>query len=212
MHIKGKRSVSSRRWLDRQMNDPFVLKSKKEGYRARSAFKLLEIDEKYHILQNSRYAVDLGAAPGGWSQVISQKIDRKECGIKKIVSVDLLDFLPLPHVSQIKGDFSDLNVQKKILEYLGTKPDLIVSDMAPSTTGNRQIDHLKIMGLLDEVLLFVDNNLCQGGNFAAKIFQGGGEREYMELLKKKFQKALFFKPKSSRSESVEMFVVAIGKK
>ena len=126
--------------------------------------------------------------------------------------VDLLDFLPLPHVSQIKGDFSDLNVQKKILEYLGTKPDLIVSDMAPSTTGNRQIDHLKIMGLLDEVLLFVDNNLCQGGNFAAKIFQGGGEREYMELLKKKFQKALFFKPKSSRSESVEMFVVAIGKK
>ena len=211
MHITGKHSVSSRRWLDRQANDVFVQKAKESGYRARSAFKLIEIDEKYQLLKQAHHVVDLGAAPGGWSQVISRKIDQEICKVEKIVGVDLLNFAPLPHVIQIIGDFTNADVQQKIIEALGCKADLVISDMAPSTTGNQKVDHWKIMGLLDNVSLFLDDNLAPHGNFVAKIFQGSDAPKYIESLKARFKKVCYFKPKASRSESVEIYVVAIDK-
>ena len=212
MKIKGNYSASSRAWLNRQMKDPFVLQSKKDGYRARSAYKLIEIDEKYHILENASRILDLGAAPGGWSQVISRKITQQKLKAEKLVSVDLLSFDPLPHVTQIIGDFSQLETQAKIIAEFGDqKPDLIISDMAPSTTGNRTTDHLKIMSILYDVYEFVVQNLCMHGSFAAKIFLGGEENDYIKLLRKHFKKVVFFKPKSSRSESVEMFIVALDR-
>ena len=212
MRWTGKHSVSSQRWLDRQAKDCFVRKAKESGYRARSAFKLLEIDEKYHILKQARSIIDLGAAPGGWSQVISQKIDQGVCKATKVVGVDLLNFSPLPHVIQIIGDFTNGDIQKHIIEELDGKADLIISDMAPSTTGNRQVDHWKIMGLLDSVFLFLDSHLIQHGNFVAKVFQGSDTQRYIESLKQCFKKVTYFKPKASRSESVEIYVIALDKK
>lgn len=212
MHITGKHSVSSRRWLNRQANDFFVHKAKENGYRARSAFKLIEMDEKYHLLRNAHNIVDLGAAPGGWSQVISKQIDQGICKAKNIVGVDLLKFAPLPHVFQIVGDFTEPVIQQRIIEVLeGKTADLVISDMAPSTTGNQQVDHWKIMGLLDNVSLFLEDNLARHGNFAAKIFQGGDSQKYVESLRKRFKKVTYFKPKASRAESVEIYVIAIDK-
>lgn len=211
MHWTKKHSVSSQRWLERQAKDFFVKKAKGNGYRARSAFKLLEIDEKYHILSKAHSIIDLGAAPGGWSQVISQKIDQGACKATKVVGVDLLNFAPLSHVFQIIGDFTNFDVQRQIIKELDGKADLIISDIAPSTTGNRQVDHLKIMGLLDSVSVFLDSHLVQHGNFVAKIFQGSDAQRYTESLKQRFNKVTYFKPKSSRLESVEIYVIALDK-
>lgn len=211
MHIKGKRSVSSRRWLDRQLKDVFVQRAKSENYRSRAAFKFIEINEKYNLLSSARSVIDLGAAPGGWSQVISRYIDQNKAKVENIIAVDLLKFAPLPHVTQVFGDFTDAEIQHQIISQLHSSADLIISDMAPSTTGSQQTDHLRIMALLDEVLLFADEHLSEHGNFVAKIFQGGSERSYVGNLRKIFKKVSFFKPKASRSESVEIYLVALDR-
>lgn len=206
MHIKGNKSLSSRLWLDRQMNDPFVKQAHKEGFRSRAAFKLQEIDDKFRLIKNSKCIVDVGAAPGGWSQLLSQRSSDDT----KIAAIDLLKFAPIDKVTQFFGDFEDEQNQQKIIEYLGQKADLIVSDIAPSTTGHSQTDHLRMMRLVNSVYGFAENVLKENGAFVSKIFQGGQEKPFLDLLKRNFQKASFFKPKSSRSLSVEIYVVAIG--
>lgn len=206
MHIKGNKTLSSRLWLNRQLNDPFVKKAHKEGYRSRAAFKLVEIDDKFHLIKNAKTIVDVGAAPGGWSQLLSQRSSADA----KIASIDLLRFDPLEKVEQFLGDFEDEENQRKIIEYLGEKADLIVSDIAPSTIGHAQTDHLRMMNLLYSVYDFVGQVLKPNGAFVAKLFQGGQEKKFLDMLKRDFQKATFFKPKASRSVSVEIYVVAMG--
>ncbi|MDR1334459.1 MAG: RlmE family RNA methyltransferase [Holosporaceae bacterium] len=204
MKIKGNRSLSSRLWLNRQINDPYVKLAQREGYRSRAAFKLIEMDDKYHLIRNAKCIVDLGAAPGGWSQVLAQRSSPEV----KIAAVDLLPFHPLEKVQLFQGNFEDL--QDAILDYLGQKADLVVSDMAPSTIGHPQTDHLRIMNLVEGAYSFAENALQKGGTFLAKVFQGGKEKLLTELLKKDFQKVCFFKPKSSRSLSSEVYIVAMG--
>lgn len=206
MHIKGNKSLSSRLWLDRQMNDPFVKQAHKEGFRSRAAFKLMEIDDKFRLIKNAKCIVDVGAAPGGWSQLLSQRSSDDT----KIAAIDLLKFSPIDKVTQFFGDFEDEKNQQQIVDFLGQKSDLIVSDIAPSTTGHSQTDHLRMMRLVNTVYAFAENVLIDGGAFVAKIFQGGQEKSFLDMLKQNFQKASFFKPKSSRALSVEIYVVAIG--
>jgi 23S rRNA (uridine2552-2'-O)-methyltransferase len=204
MKIKGNRSLSSRLWLDRQVNDPYVKLAQREGYRSRAAFKLMEADDKYHLIENAKYIVDLGAAPGGWSQVLAQRSPADA----KIVAIDLLPFHPIEKVRQFCGDFE--NFQSAVTDYLGQKADLVVSDMAPSTMGHAQTDHLRIMNLAESAYFFAENTLKKGGAFVAKIFQGGKEKSFAEMMKNDFQKDCFFKPKSSRNLSSEIYIVATG--
>ncbi len=206
MQIKGKMSLSSRLWLDRQLNDPYVKLAHKEGYRCRAAYKLQEIDEKFKLIKKSKCIIDLGAAPGGWSQLLAQKSSSNA----KIVAIDLLNFQPIDKVKIFIGDFEDSQNQKNIKEYLGEKADLIVSDMAPSTIGHAQTDHLRIMRLVSTAYDFVQEMLQPGGSFIAKIFMGGQEKSFLEKMKKDFSVATFYKPKASRSLSVEIYVVGIG--
>lgn len=209
MKLNGKFSESSRRWLDRQNRDPYVKKAINEGYRSRAAYKLIEIDDKFHLIKNARTIVDIGAAPGGWSQVLTERSTSNA----KIAAVDLLKFNPIDDkVRQFFGDFENENLQKEIMGYLDDYADLVVSDMAPATLGHRQSDHLRIMGLVENAYFFAQQVLKNGGAFVAKIFQGGEEKKFFDTLKKEFQIAKFFKPKASRSESVEIYVVAIGYK
>ncbi len=208
MHITGNKSLSSRLWLDRQMRDPFVKQAHKDGYRSRAAFKLIEIDDKFHLIKNAKCIVDIGAAPGGWSQLLSQRSSDDA----RIAAIDLLQFSPLDKVKQFFGDFEDEKNQQAIIKYLGQKADLIVSDIAPSTMGHAQTDHLRMMRLVRSAYTFTENVLREGGCFVAKIFQGGQEKAFLEQLKKDFDKAMFFKPKASRSLSVEIYVVAMGYK
>lgn len=206
MKISGKRSLSSRLWLNRQLNDPYVKRAHDEGYRSRATYKLIEIDEKFHLISRAKCIVDLGAAPGGWSQYLSEKSE----STTKIAAIDLLKFAPLEKVQQFIGDFEDVNNQNAIIEYLGQKADLIVSDMAPATSGHSQTDNLRIMRLVKSAYAFAEKVLAENGVFVTKIFQGGTEKNFVELLKKSFKQVHFFKPKASRSLSVEIYVVAIG--
>ncbi len=205
MKIKGKMSLSSRIWLNRQINDPYVKLAHKEGYRSRAAYKLLEIDEKFKLIKESKYIIDLGAAPGGWSQLLAQKSSEDA----NIVAIDLLNFDEIPKVQQFIGDFEDELNQQKIIEALGHKADLIVSDMAPSTVGHAQTDHLRIMRLVSSAYEFALNTLDKGGTFVAKIFMGGKEKQFFERVRQDFEKAYFYKPKSSRSLSSEIYVIGI---
>jgi len=204
MKIIGKMSHSSRRWLDRQHSDLYVKKAVKEGYQSRAAYKLIEMDDKFHLIKNAKHIVDIGASPGGWCQVISQRSSDDV----KIVAIDLLPFATIEKVTQIIGDFEDEKIQQETIDFLGTI-DLIVSDIAPSTVGHRQSDHLRIMGLVESVYDFAQNTLKNGGSFVVKIFQGGEEKKFFDLIKKDFQKTHFFKPKSSRSDSSEIYIVAL---
>lgn len=205
MHIKGKMSLSSRLWLNRQENDPYVKLAQKEGFRSRAVFKLAEIDDKFKIIKKSRAVIDLGAAPGGWSQLLAEKTPDDA----KIAAIDLLKFDGIVGVQQFIGDFEDPENQQKILDYLGSKADLIVSDMAPNTIGHPSTDHLRIMSLVNSAYEFALKNLAQGGSFVAKIFIGGKEKDLMGRMKRDFESAQFFKPKSSRSLSSEIYVVGI---
>ncbi len=206
MQIKGKMSISSRRWLDRQLNDPYVKSAHKDGYRCRAAYKLKEMDEKFKFIKKSKYIIDIGAAPGGWSQVLSQK----SLPEAKIASIDLLDFHPIEKVKIFIGDFQDTQNQEDIISYLGQKADLIVSDMAPSTIGHAQTDHLRIMNLVYSAYEFAQNMLALNGNFIAKIFMGGKEKILFEHIKRDFLTTTFYKPKASRSLSSEIYLIGIG--
>lgn len=203
---RKKRTQSSRDWLLRQLNDPFVQKAKLEGYRSRAAFKLLEIDEKYKILKPGHRVVDLGAAPGGWTQIIAKKVLPK--GV--LVALDLQDIVPFSDpVTIIKGDFEEDAVQHQLAEYM-TEADVIVSDMAAAACGIPAVDHLRIGNLLEASINFSINHLTKGGSFVAKVLMGGTEAELLKLLKLHFSQVFHFKPNSSRKDSAEMYVVAKG--
>ncbi len=200
------RSTSSTQWLNRQLNDPFVIQSKIDGYRSRSAYKLVEIDEKYKILKKNLRVIDLGAAPGGWCQVIASKLNSSG----KILAVDLLEMDEILGVDIMQGDFCDPEIQKNLIDKLAGKADLILSDMAPNTTGHKATDHLRIMDLCERVFYFAKNTLNQGGTIVIKIFQGGAESQILALIKKDFSVVKHYKPESSRKDSSEIYLVATG--
>ncbi|MBP1859378.1 RlmE family RNA methyltransferase [Rhizobium herbae] len=206
---KGKLKASSRRWIERHINDPYVQRAQLEGYRARAAFKLLEIDEKHKILTGARRIIDLGAAPGSWSQ-IAAKVTNSTDAEPKVVAIDFLDLDPLAGVHILKLDFLDPTAPEKLMTALGGTPDLVLSDMAAPTTGHRQTDHIRTMHLCEVAAYFAIDVLGEGGHFLAKTFQGGAERELLTLLKQNFKQVIHVKPAASRAESVEMFLLAKG--
>jgi 23S rRNA (uridine2552-2'-O)-methyltransferase len=206
MKISGKMTQSSRRWLDRQLRDPYVKKSIADGYRSRAAYKLSEIDDKFCLIKNSNKIIDLGAAPGGWSQILHERNESAE-----IIAVDIVPFHQIDGVQQIIGDFENNDLQQKVIDSFG-KADLIISDMAPPTIGHRQSDHLRIIALVESAYTFAMQVLKNRGSFVAKIFQGGEEKALFETIKINFEKTYFFKPMSSRKESSEIYIVALGYK
>jgi 23S rRNA (uridine2552-2'-O)-methyltransferase len=198
------RSAASQRWLARQLNDPYVAAAKQQGWRSRAAFKLLELDERFHLLRPGATVVDLGAAPGGWTQVaVRAKATR-------VVALDLLAMEPLPGAEVMTGDFTDPDVLRHLLEVVGGKVDLVLSDMAPNTTGHTATDHLRIMALAETALDVALEVLAPGGSFVAKVFQGGSERGMLERMKRSFAQVRHAKPPASRKESSELYVVAMG--
>lgn len=199
------RKISSIKWIQRQLNDPYVVKAKKDGYRSRAAYKLLEIDEKTHILKKDAIVVDLGAAPGGWSQVAMQK------GCKHVVAIDLLEMDPIPDVTFFQMDFMADEAPETLINALkGARPNLVMSDMAHNTIGHPSTDHLKIVALVEAAYEFAIEILEQNGTFIAKVFQGGTEGQLLARMKKDFKTVKHLKPPSSRKESPETFVIAQG--
>lgn len=196
---------SSAAWVRRQLADPFVERAKKEGFRARAVYKLSGIDEKLHILKNGQIVVDLGAAPGSWSQWV-----RKNFPKSRVIAMDLLDIAPIPGVDFYKGDFTAGAAEKWLREKIGGKADIVLSDMAPNTTGHQKTDHLRQSVLLEYALDFAAKNLRPGGAFVAKVFAGGTTPALLSELKKYFAEVKHIKPAASRKDSVEMFVVGVG--
>jgi 23S rRNA (uridine2552-2'-O)-methyltransferase len=190
--------------VQRQINDPYVVLARTKGYRSRAAFKLLEIQKKFEIIKRASVVVDLGAAPGSWSQVASILC-------KDIIAVDLLDIIPLPNVSFIRGDFLEESTISKVLSILdGRRPDVVLSDMAPNTCGVRKVDHIRIMNLVEAVYMFCEEMLAHGGTMVVKTFQGGSGADILHKMKVRFKTVKHFKPLSSRKESSELYVVSTG--
>jgi len=204
-----KRTVSSQRWLERQLNDPYVALAKREGYRSRAAFKLLEIDDKYRLLKPGQRVVDLGAAPGGWAQVAVKRVGSAE-GRGRVVGIDLLDIEPLPGAEFIRLDFLDPDAPARLTALLGGPADLVLSDMAANATGHRKTDHLRIMGLAEAAAEFARAVLAPGGAFLAKVLQGGTEGTLLSDLKRDFATVRHVKPAASRADSAELYVLATG--
>ena len=198
------RSGGSQRWLARQLNDPYVAAAKQQGFRSRAAFKLAELDERFRLIRRGALVVDLGAAPGGWAQIAVQR------GAGRVVGVDLLVVDPVPGAVMLQGDFTEPEVQERLVAELGGKADLVVSDMAPNTTGHAATDHLRIMALAEAALEFAVEVLAEDGGFVAKVFQGGAEKTMLERLKRRFAAVRHAKPPASRKESSELYVVATG--
>ena len=206
---KGRR-LASTRWLTRQLNDPYVEEAKRRGYRSRAAFKLSEIDEKYHPLRPGMSVVDLGAAPGGWSQVAAQRI-KVMTGKGTVIAVDVVEMEPIWGVTALKLDLTDPDAADRIDEALnGKKADLVMSDMHAPATGHKQTDHLRIMGLVEAALDVAEDVLAPGGTFLAKVLQGGAGKELVARLNSSFAKVRHVKPKASRTESAEMYVLVTG--
>jgi 23S rRNA (uridine2552-2'-O)-methyltransferase len=199
------RSVSSNRWLERQLNDPYVRRAKAENYRSRAAYKLLELDERFGLLKGVKAVVDLGIAPGGWSQVVSRRVPGA-----KIVGIDLLPTDPLDGVAILQMDFMDDAAPARLREALGAEPDLVLSDMAANTVGHSRTDHLRTMGLVEAALQFAVETLRPGGAFVAKVLAGGADSELVAELKRHFTAVKHAKPPASRKESSEWYVVAQG--
>lgn len=199
------RKISSIKWLQRQLNDPYVQKAKKDGYRSRAAYKLIELDEKAHILKKGQIVVDLGAAPGGWCQVAVK------LGCKHVVAIDLLEMGDLPDVSFIQMDFMEDEAPQALIDALGgEKADVVMSDMAHNTIGHQQTDHLKIVALVEAAYYFAVEVLKPEGTFIAKVFQGGTQADLLALMKKDFKTIKHIKPPASRKESPETYVIAQG--
>lgn len=198
-----KRTPSQQAWLSRQINDPFAAKARAHGYRSRAAFKLTELDDKFHLLRPGARVVDLGAAPGGWTQVAIER------GVTHIVGVDLLPVDPLPPAQILLMDFTDPACGPELIRLLGGAPDVVVSDIAPNTVGHRQTDHLRIVGLIEAAADFAVQVLVPGGAFIAKAFQGGETAEVIGTLKRHFAEVRTVKPKASRSDSSELYLVAL---
>lgn len=199
------RTASSTRWLERQLNDPYVREAKAAGYRSRAAFKLIELDEKFGILRGSERIVDLGIAPGGWSQVAIKKRPKAS-----IVGIDLLPTEPIEGVTILEMDFMADEAPDAIMEHLGGAPDLVMSDMAANTVGHKQTDHLRTMGLVETAADFAIQTLAPGGQFIAKVLAGGTDAELLKLLKQNFKTVKHAKPPASRKGSSEWYVVAQG--
>ncbi|MEL0251160.1 MAG: RlmE family RNA methyltransferase, partial [Novosphingobium sp.] len=199
------RSASSVRWLSRQLNDPYVKQAKAEGWRSRAAFKLIDLDEKFGLLKGSKRVVDLGIAPGGWSQVV-----RKKSPAAAVVGIDLLPTDPIEGVTIFEMDFMDDAAPQALTEALDGPPDLVISDMAANTVGHKQTDHLRTMGLVETAVDFAIQTLAPGGAFVAKVFAGGTDGELLTILKKNFTTVKHAKPPSSRKDSSEWYVIAQG--
>lgn len=210
---KNNRTESSRRWLERQLNDPYVHLAKKEGFRSRAAYKLLEIDEKFKILKPGYVVVDLGASPGGWTQVAVERVKSQTNTKGKVVGIDLTAMNEIPGATLLQADFTTQEAQQKLVDLLGSeekKINVVLSDMAAPACGMSSVDHTRIMMLLEEAYLFACEVLAPGGSFVAKVLRGGTEATLLAQLKKSFQKVTHFKPPASRSDSAEMYVIALG--
>jgi 23S rRNA (uridine2552-2'-O)-methyltransferase len=204
----GKRKLSSKLWLERQLNDPYVAKAKREGYRSRAAFKLIEIDDKYRLLKSGMTVVDLGAAPGGWSQIAAKRVGAPEKG--KVIAIDLLEMGEIPGVTFAQMDFLDNDAPEKLIAMMGGRADVVMSDMAANTTGHRKTDQLRIVGLVEAAAQFAGEVLNPGGAFLAKVFQSGADAELVAQLKRDFATVRHVKPASSRQDSSERYVLATG--
>lgn len=214
LHVKLKRArkhrASSQRWLERQLNDPYVAAAKREGYRSRAAFKLKEIDDKYHVLKPGRRVVDLGAAPGGWSQIAAERV-HSVGGKGQVIAIDILEMQPLAGVEVLQLDFMAPEAEDTLKALLRDgRADVVLSDMAAPTTGHTRTDHLRIMGLAEAAAYFAFDVLSYDGVFLSKVFQGGTERELLDLLKRKFASVRHVKPPASRQHSAELYVLATG--
>ena len=204
------RKVSSTKWLERQLNDPYVAQARAEGYRSRAAFKIKEMDEKHHLFHKGTRVVDLGAAPGGWSQVAAKAVGSTDAN-PLVVGIDYLDMDPIPGVLLFKKDFTEDDAPQLLIDAMGGKKvDLVMSDMAWPTTGHRATDHLRIVQLIEIAAAFALDVLAPNGAFVAKVFQGGTEHELLHMLKRHFKTTFHAKPKSSRADSAEAYLIAKG--
>jgi 23S rRNA (uridine2552-2'-O)-methyltransferase len=199
------RKIGSTRWLERQLNDPYVKKAKADGYRSRAAYKIIELDERFKFVRKAKAIVDLGIAPGGWAQVI-----RKFTPRAAVVGIDILEVDPIEGVTIFEMDFMDDAAPGKLMDALGQKPDLVLSDMAANTVGHQQTDHLRTLGLVEAGAYFAVENLEVGGTFVAKVLAGGTDNDLLSLLKKHFKTVKHAKPPASRKGSSEWYVVAQG--
>ena len=206
--LKGgkRRTSSSRAWLERQITDPYVARAKREGFRSRAAYKLAEIDDKYRLLNPGTRVVDLGAAPGGWSEVAARRTGARG----RVVAIDILDMKPIAGVEFLQLDFLDETASDRLKAMLGAKADVILSDMAANATGHRQTDHLRIMALAEAAAHFAREVLAEGGSFLCKVLQGGTEAALLAALKRDFAGVKHVKPPASRSNSAELYLLARG--
>ena len=201
-----RRTPSSRAWLTRQINDPYVARAQRQGFRSRAAFKLAEIDDKFHLLRPGARVVDLGAAPGGWSEIAARRVGQGG----RVIALDILELRPIPGVEFLKLDFLDETAPERLKALLGGKADLVLSDMAANTTGHRQTDHLRIMALAEAAAHFAREVLAEGGGFLCKVLQGGTENALLATLKRDFTSVKHVKPPASRADSAELYLLAKG--
>lgn len=204
----GKRKLSSKLWLERQLNDPYVTQAKRDGYRSRAAYKLIEIDDKYHLLRSGMSVVDLGAAPGGWSQVAARRVGAPGKG--SVIAIDLLEMDGIAGVDFAQLDFLAPEAPDKLLAMLGGRADVVLSDMAANSTGHRKTDQLRIVGLVEAAALFAGEVLKPGGTFLAKVLQSGADAGLLAQLKLDFAVVRHVKPAASRRDSAERYVLATG--
>jgi 23S rRNA (uridine2552-2'-O)-methyltransferase len=205
----GKRKLSSKLWLERQLNDPYVAQAKRDGWRSRAAYKLIEMDDKYRLLKPGQVVVDLGAAPGGWSQVAARKVGVLQ-GKGKVVAIDLLEMPEIPGVTFTQLDFMDDKAPEILREMIGGGADVVMSDMAANTTGHRKTDQLRIVGLVETAAAFAAEVLKPGGIFIAKVFQSGADADLLAQVKRDFATVRHVKPAASRQDSSERYLLATG--
>ena len=200
------RKLSSRAWLERQLSDPYVARAKRDGLRSRAAYKLTEIDDKYKVFKSGSRVVDLGAAPGGWSEIATKRVGAKG----RVIALDILDMTPITGVEFLHLDFLDNAAPNRLKELLGGPADVVLSDMAANTTGHRQTDHLRIMALAEAAVQFAREVLAPGGVFLCKVLQGGTEANLLAELKRDFESVKHVKPPASRTDSAELYLLARG--
>jgi 23S rRNA (uridine2552-2'-O)-methyltransferase len=207
-----RRSAASTQWLARQLNDPYVGEAKRRGYRSRAAFKLLQLDDRFHLLRPGRRVVDLGCAPGGWTQVAVERIKPGDAkpGEGRIIGIDILAMDPVPGATIIELDFLAPTAPERLKALLAGPADVVLSDMAAPTTGHGATDHIRIVALAEAAFAFAREVLAQGGTFLCKVFQGGAEGDLLAALKRDFKTVRHAKPPASRAESAEVYVVAMG--
>jgi 23S rRNA (uridine2552-2'-O)-methyltransferase len=209
VHTAGRRKPSSTQWLERQLNDPYVSEARRLGYRSRAAFKLIQLDDRFHFLKAGARIVDLGCAPGGWTQVATARV-KAEAGRGRVIGIDTLATDAVPGALLLQQDFLDEKAPEALRAALGGPADVVLSDMAAPTTGHGVTDHLRVIALADAAYAFAREVLAPGGTFVAKVFQGGAERELLDTLRRDFASLRHVKPPASRAESSEVYVVAQG--